>query len=155
MWTPSSPDADGPGRRPELRAAFLGTRYGPPGERCGLCGQRGPAPAWARGRWAVVTAWNPGGQPAPAAENARAQGALLGQVKAAGYAPRPALNGAGEWAEAALLVPGARLRQAADWGARFGQAAVVWGVGARAALVWLNGERVVGVERRWAVRAAD
>lgn len=103
----------------------------------------------------MVTAWNPGGQPAPAAANAQAQAALLQEVRAAGFRPVPALNGAGGWAEAALLVPGARLRQAASWGAGFGQAAVLWGVGARAALVWLEGGRVASVERRWAVRAGD
>lgn len=45
-----------------------------------------------------------------------------------------------------------RRRQAAAWGADFGQAAVLWGTGRRAALVWLNGEGVVGVERRWVRR---
>lgn len=152
MWKPSSPDGDGPGGCRELRAAFLGTRYGPAGERGELSVQRGPPPAWACGTWAVVTAWNPGGLPASPADNARAGAALLARVRNAGFDPVPALNGEAGWTEAALLVPRASLRQAAEWGAAFGQAAVLWGAGARAALVWLGGERVTAVDRRWVVR---
>ncbi|KEF33622.1 hypothetical protein RDMS_11625 [Deinococcus sp. RL] len=135
----------------ELRAAFLGTSYGPPEERGFLAPTPAPPPSWARGSWAIVTAWNPGGERASDAANARAQADLLALVRRDGFPPTPALNGEGEWAEAALLIHGARLRQAADWGGQFGQAAVLWGVGARAALVWLEGGRVTGVERRWVV----
>jgi len=140
-----------------LRAAFLGTTYGPPGERFRLLAQRGQPPSWAAkgwaaGGWALVTAWNPGGRSVTPHQNARAGAALRAQVQAAGFSPLPALNGEGEWAEPALLVRGAALRQAAGWGGSFGQAAVLWGYGARAALVWLEGGRVTAVERRWAVR---
>ncbi|WP_019586869.1 DUF3293 domain-containing protein [Deinococcus apachensis] len=138
--------------RKEFRAAFLGTVYGPVGERVRLAGERGPAPTWARGEWAVVTAWNPGGRRVPEEANVQAAAVLLARVRAAGLSPLPAHNGEGEWREEALLIPGARLRQAAAWGADFGQAAVLWGAGRRAALVWLNGEGVVGVERRWVRR---
>lgn len=134
-----------------LRAAFLGTSYGPAGERGHLSPTPAPPPGWARGTWALVTAWNPGGERASDPANARAQAALLALARGSGFAPAPAVNGEGDWAEAALLIPGARLRQAAEWGLHFGQAAVLWGVGARAALVWLDGGRVTEVERRWVV----
>ena len=63
------------------------------------------------------------------------------------------MNGEGEWEEQALIVPGATLRQATGWGGEFGQAAVLWGLGARVALVWLGHRgRVVRVERLWARR---
>lgn len=132
-----------------VRAAFLGTSYGPVGERGHLSPTPGSPPRWARGTWAIVTAWNPGAERASPLANARAQADLLALVQGSGFAPTPAVNGEGDWAEAALLVYGARLRQAAAWGLHFGQAAVLWGVGARAALVWLDGGGVTGVERRW------
>lgn len=134
----------------EQRAAFLATTYGTPGERFRLSGERGSVPRWARGRWAVVTAWNPGGRRAGDGDNARAGAALRVRVTAAGLSPLPAVNGEGEWEEPALIVPGATLRQAAGWGGEFGQAAVLWGTGARVALVWLDPP--VQVERFWARR---
>lgn len=137
--------------REELRSAFLSTGYGPAGERGHLSPTPGFPPRWARGAWAIVTAWNPGGARAADLANARAQADLLGLVQGSGLKLTPAVNGEGDWAEAALLIHGARLRQAADWGLHFGQAAVLWGVGARAALVWLDGGKVTGVERRWVV----
>lgn len=139
----------------DLRAAFLAASYGTAGERFRLSAGRGPAPPWAGTTWAVVTAWNPGAGAASPAANARASAALLRDVRAAGCLPLMALNGEGEWAEEALLVPGARLRQAADWGAAFGQRAVLWAVGARVALVWLSGARVTRVERFWAVSSGS
>ncbi|GMA16997.1 DUF3293 domain-containing protein [Deinococcus metallilatus] len=139
----------------DLRAAFLGTTYGTAHERFRLSAERGPAPAWARRTWAVVTAWNPGAVQLPHEINAQAEAALLARVRASGLSPLPAHNGEGEWREEALIVPGARLGQAAAWGGTFGQAAVLWGTGARAALVWLDGEgNVSGVERFWAGRVA-
>jgi hypothetical protein len=84
--------------------------------------------------------------------NNRAGAALLTMVRAAGFAPLPALNGEGAWAEEALLVPGPRLRQASAWGSTFRQRAVLWAVGERVALVWLRGAAVTRVERFWAVR---
>ncbi|WP_104990018.1 DUF3293 domain-containing protein [Deinococcus sp. NW-56] len=137
--------------REDLRAAFLGAGYGPAGERGHLSPTPGAPPRWPHGTWAIVTAWNPGGERASDAVNERAQVDLLALVQGSGFAPAPAVNGEGDWAEAALLVHGARLRQAAEWGLHFGQAAVLWGVGARAALVWLEGGKVTGVERLWVV----
>ena len=46
----------------EQRAAFLGTTYGTVRERFRLSPERGAAPSWAWGYWAVVTAWNAGGE---------------------------------------------------------------------------------------------
>lgn len=138
----------------ELRAAFLGTTYGTADGRFRLSEERGPAPSWARGRWAVVTAWNPGGRRARDEDNARAGADLLTRVTAVGLSPLPAVNGEGEWEEEALIVPGLGLRHAAEWGGDFGQAAVLWGTGARVALVWLDrGGQIVCVERFWARRA--
>lgn len=137
--------------REDLRAAFLGAGYGPAGERGHLSPTPGAPPRWPHGTWAIVTAWNPGGGRASDRANAQAHADLLALVRGSRFASTPAVNGEGEWAEAALLIHGARLRQAAEWGLHFGQAAVLWGVGARAALVWLDGGRVTGVERRWVV----
>ena len=69
---------------PTLRAAFVQTLYGPPGERVGLSAVPGPAPRWARGTWAIVTAWNPAAQQAPAAANHAAQERLRGLIAGAG-----------------------------------------------------------------------
>lgn len=137
----------------DLRSAFHESTYGTPRERFRLVAERGQAPTWARGTWAIVTAWNPRGQRVTAAANTRAAAELLTCVRAAGFSPLPAHNGEGEWREEALLIPMARLRQAARWGGTFGQAAVLWGTGARVALVWLDRQgNVCGVERFWAGR---
>ncbi|WP_240319331.1 DUF3293 domain-containing protein [Deinococcus wulumuqiensis] len=136
---------------PALRAAFLATLYGPPGERVRLSPIPGPVPRWASGSWAIVTAWNPDAQQAPERANRAAQERLLACVLQAGLIPRPALNGSGEWAEESLLVPGASLAQARSWGEAFGQKAVLFGVGSRAALVWLPGP----TERCWAVPVSE
>lgn len=148
MWMRRSraPDVE----NAELRAAFLGTTYGTAQERFRLSEVRGTAPSWARGCWAVVTAWNPGGERARSDASARDGAALLAQVQAAGFSPLHGHNGSGEWREEALIMPGAQLREAAGWGGTFGQAAVLWGTGARVALVWLEGKRVCRVERFWA-----
>ncbi|MFC3835440.1 MULTISPECIES: DUF3293 domain-containing protein [Deinococcus] len=104
-------------------------------------------PPWAAGGapWAIVTAWNPGGQRHPDAVNRRAacqlRRAWTGEAV-------PVVNGAAPWAEEALLLPGARLRDAAALGRQFGQAAVLWGAGGRVAVVWLG---PVVVERCWAM----
>ncbi|ADV67376.1 DUF3293 domain-containing protein [Deinococcus maricopensis] len=141
-----------------LRAAFLNATYGTRAERFRLSGvqpARLASPSWAAGgrAWAVVTAWNPGGQLASAEVNARADGALREQVDALGVPSRVAVNGDGRWREASLLLEGARLRDAVALGRHFGQAAVVFGVGARAALVWC-GPDGVRVERLWASPSA-
>ena len=131
-----------------LRPAFLTTAYGPVGRRIRLVERPAalPLPAWLEGRWAIVTAWNPRGQAHSPALNREAQFRLLAAVRAAGLSPLAALNGAGEWAEDSLLIPGATLAQARDWGRHFGQLAVLYGVGRRAALVGAGGR----VERHWA-----
>lgn len=134
---------------PALRAAFLAALYGPPGERVGLSAVPGPSPRWASGSWAIVTAWNPDAQQAPAALNRAAHQRLLTCVLQAGLSPRLARNGSGAWAEESLLVPGASVAQARGWGEAFGQRAVLFGVGSRAALVWLPGP----TERFWVMQA--
>ena len=140
----------------ELRAAFLGATYGTARERFQLSPTRGVPPSWARGTWATVTAWNPGARQLSAEANVRAGAALLAEVQASGFSPLPAHNGAGTWREEALIIPGAQLRQAANWGSAYGQAAVLWGTGARVALVWLDrAGKVCGVERRWARRVTE
>lgn len=134
--------------RGALQRAFLDSSYGLPGERFWL----GPTPAagwlsWAPSgrRWAVVTAWNPGGQPATAEQNSRAQQAL--RQRWAG-AVLDGVNGDGSWAEASLILLDASLEVATDLGRNFGQAAVLYGSGRRVALVWL-GARGVRIERNW------
>lgn len=133
-----------------LRSAFLGSAYGPPGARLRLSPERGRAPGWVRRGepWAIVTAWNPGAQPAELRENLRAHAELLATVQAARLLSLPAQNGAGAWAEASLLILGASLPQTLTWTRHFGQEAALWGVGARAALIWRTGH----TERHWAVR---
>ncbi|PTA69513.1 DUF3293 domain-containing protein [Deinococcus arcticus] len=132
-----------------LRAAFLGAHYGLGGERVTLQGtQPGHRPPWAPpgGRWAMITAYNPGAQPQSRAENVSAQARLRQQ--AARWAPLETVNGSGPHAEPSLLLRGVPLREAAALGRASGQVAIVWGVGRRAALVWLQGEGA-RPERHW------
>lgn len=131
---------------PELHRAFLETSYGPPDERMWLSPRRTTPPTWATGRWVILTAWNPQGQRQSAAANAAAQAQLRARAEAAGYALRDGVNGAGEWAEDALLIDGLPLRQALTWARDFDQAALLCGSGARVALVWHSGL----CERFWA-----
>ncbi|GGK86167.1 DUF3293 domain-containing protein [Deinococcus radiotolerans] len=137
---------------PGLRSAFLTTSYGRANERVQLTGS-GPdlRPDWAAPgeRWAILTAWNPGGRQAELAVNAARQAALTREVHL--WSPLPGWNGEGAWREDTLIVRGMPLRAAVTLGAQFGQAAVVWGVGRRAALVWLGGG--ARVERLWLRRA--
>ncbi|GGL83099.1 hypothetical protein GCM10010840_21080 [Deinococcus aerolatus] len=133
--------------REAQRAAFLAALYGTPRERFGLAaGSPGAAPSWAANRWAVVTAWNPGGRLQPRADNLRAGRELLDLIASRPHLP--GVNGEGQWAEASVIVPGLHLREAAELGRRFGQAAVLFGVGRRVALVWLEAAGVC-VERFW------
>ena len=80
--------------------------------------------------WAYLTAWNPGGRPAPAAANAEAQARLEAEVTASG---RPFLRGAsvadaGDWPpEPSLLVLGLPRAEALALAARYGQEAIVAG----------------------------
>ncbi|CAM3693214.1 DUF3293 domain-containing protein [Deinococcus frigens] len=136
----------------DQRAAFLAATYGTGSERLRLALAPGPlaaAPSWAAGRWAIVTAWNPGGQTQtqPQADNLRAERELLDLIASRPYLA--GVNGKGVWAEPSVILPGLGLRQAAELGRRFGQAAVLFGVGRRVALVWLEAGGV-WVERFWA-----
>ncbi|MDV6374750.1 DUF3293 domain-containing protein [Deinococcus arenicola] len=131
----------------DQRAAFLAASYGTYGERFRLASKPcSAAPSWAVGTWAIVTAWNPGGQPQPAADNLRAENKLLAWVVPRSHLP--AVNGEGEWAEPSVILPGLDLRQTAELARQFGQAAVLFGVGRRVALVWLEADGV-RVERFW------
>lgn len=143
------------GRRAELRAVFLGTSYGTHRERFRLSRTAVDAtpPSWAAGgeAWAILTAWNPGARQRDRASNEAAQRRLEGQVIRAGYAFLRGVNGEGEWAEPSLIVPGASWKQARDWAADFGQAAALWGEGARAALVWPGTQGLAPEDRCWTV----
>ncbi|MFB9992563.1 DUF3293 domain-containing protein [Deinococcus oregonensis] len=147
-----------------LRAAFLGTTYGPVWHRfrLGTELQSRPeeehveesGPDWAVGvrSWVIITAWNPRGQPQAEWDNAEAHQRLLARVSRAGLVPILALNGNGQWRETALILPGASLRDGIRLGREFAQAAVLYGIGRRGALVWLSIDRRKvdrgGVERR-------
>lgn len=129
------------------RAAFLSASYGTQGERFRLVSEpSAAAPSWAAGTWAIVTAWNPGGQSHPRSDNLRAGRELLALI--ASRPQLPGVNGEGEWAEPSVILPGLGLRPAAQRGRHFGQAAVLWGVGRRVALVWLEADSV-RIERFW------
>lgn len=142
-------------RRAELRAAFLGTSYGTQRERFGL--RDGPTgatpPSWAAGgeTWAIVTAWNPEARQRDRAGNEADQRRLEARVLQSGRTFLRGVNGEGEWAEDSLIVPGASWEQARDWATDFGQAAALWGEGARAALVWPGTERLAPEDRCWTV----
>ena len=135
----------------ELQAAFLGATYGTGDERFQLVAYFSAAAlSWAAGPWAIVTAWNPGGERQSQADNRRAERQLLALI---GSRPHlPAVNGEDKWAEPSVILPGLGLRHAADLGRKCGQAAVLFGVGQRVALVWLNRDGV-RVERFWAQRS--
>ena len=123
--------------------------YGPAAARFALSGVHGPAPSWTgAGAWAIVTAHNPRGEPAPGDQN-RAWERRLGRlIAASGHASLAVVNGSGDWAEPARLIWGARLAEAVSWGRACAQAAVLWGSGARVALVWLEAGGV-RIERFW------
>lgn len=138
-----------------LRAAFLASRYGTAAQRVTLGAERIPAftPAWAASRWGVVTAWNPAGQAQGRAANRAAQARL--RVAASRWPGHGGVNGDGDWQEPTLILTGISLRDVAALGEAFGQAAVLWGSGARAALVWLPASGVGGVRaERWWLRPA-
>ncbi|MFC6800485.1 DUF3293 domain-containing protein [Deinococcus caeni] len=82
-----------------------------------------------------MTAWNPAGQAQDRAANRAAQARL--RVAAARWSSLDGVNGDGDWQEPTLILTGISLRDVAALGGAFGQAAVLWGSGARAALVWL------------------
>lgn len=110
-------------------------------------------PAWAAARWGVVTAWNPAGQAQDRAANRAAQARL--RIAAARWSSLDGVNGDDDWQEPTLILTGISLRDVAALGEAFGQAAVLWGSGARAALVWLPASGVGGVRaERWWLRPA-
>ena len=130
------------------RSAFLSASYGTQSERFRLVSEpSAAAPSWATGRWGMVTAWNPHAEHQPEADNLRAERELLALIASRPYFP--GVNGECEWAEPSVILPGLGIRQAADLGQRFGQAAVLFGAGRRVALVWLEADSV-RVERFWA-----
>ena len=148
MAGPARPDA-------RLRAAFLASRYGTAAQPVTLGAERIPAvtPAWAASRWGVVTAWNPAGPAQGRAANRAAQARL--RVAAARWSGQDGVNGDGDWQEPTLILTGISLRDVAALGEAFGQAAVLWGSGARAALVWLPASGVGGMRaERWWLRPA-
>ncbi|MFN4252180.1 DUF3293 domain-containing protein [Deinococcus sp.] len=153
MAGPARPDMARPDDR--LRAAFLASRYGTAAQPVTLSAERIPAftPAWAAARWGVVTAWNPAGQAQGRAANRAAQARL--RVAAFRWPGHGGVNGDGDWQEPTLILTGISLRDVAALGEAFGQAAVLWGSGARAALVWLPASGVGGVRaERWWLRPA-
>lgn len=136
------------------RRAFLSACYGTARTRFGLAHERGgPRPFWAANGepWAIVTAFNPGGRQSDPADNGRRQRALHAQLADSGHRLIRGVNGAGRWAEPSLIVLGAPLREALDWGRAWEQLAIVWGCGARAALVWCALPGAPVCERRWLV----
>lgn len=139
---------------PEQDVAFRAAVYGLPGWRFTLSqGQQG-RPPWAPGgeAWAIVTAWNPAGQPQVEAQNRAASAELDRALRALGRPARPVVNGSGPWEEEARLISGLDLTGAAALGRGFGQRAVLWGRGGRVALVWPDGGGV-RTERFWVRRS--
>lgn len=136
------------GRGPEntFRAAFLATDYGTPNARFRLTPVRGaPSPLFARAeRWAVLTAYNPGGRQQARQANEDAQHKL--EERLFGFSYLPGINGEGAWTEASVIVSGLPLHSALRLGREFAQVAVLHGSGQRAALVWCASGRV---ERLW------
>lgn len=134
---------------PALRRAFLSSSYGTAAERAWLSEQPGPAPSWAVGRWGIVTAWNPAGQPSDRADNEQRQQELKARLGQLGLHYTAGHNGAGAWREPTFILQGVRPAELARLGHDFGQAAALYGSGARAALLWLSGGHVTRVQRRW------
>ncbi|PYE54743.1 DUF3293 domain-containing protein [Deinococcus yavapaiensis] len=130
----------------DLWRAFEQATYGTREERFALSDAPSGRPSWANGTWGIVTAWNPSGERTPERLNEWRQGELRRGVEALGRSPLDGVNGEGEWEEASLIVVGASLREVRTLGARFDQAAVVWGVGRRVAVVACGD---VGVRRAW------
>lgn len=136
-----------------LGAAFRATTYGTDRERFRLGDRPEFVPTWAYGgrTWAVVTAFNPHGRPAPERQN-RQRDALL-SAALAGREVRRAINGETPYAEPSFVLLDVGLAEARELGRRFSQAAVLWGVGWRVALVWCDGRRRErDVERFWVRR---
>lgn len=125
-----------------LWRVFERTTYGTPDARFELGAAPKGAPSWASGPWGIVTAWNPRGARTDVAANEAAQLDLRRSVEALGLPVIEGVNGEGEWEEPSLIVLGVSLRAARELGARFDQAAIVWGHGRRAAIVACRGRGV-------------
>jgi hypothetical protein len=134
-----------------LAAAYLATDYrvcdSPLGPFVIRCGEHSPlATALVTrepvGRWAFVTAENPGSVLLAREANAERMRQLRAVVEAAGYTHHPGRGqGPGDWPpEASLLVLGIAEAEAVSLGRRFGQRAIVTGRrDGPARLVWLPG----------------
>ncbi|WP_291426432.1 DUF3293 domain-containing protein [Deinococcus sp.] len=138
-------------QRDRLRSAFTAAEYGLTDERFRLSCTRGTSPSWATTglAWATVTAWNPEGKMCSRPANQQRQAALKTSVIQRGLPFLEGVNGSGEWQEDTLIVLGARLSDAVNWGQQTGQVAVLYGLGARVALVWI---KPLKAERFWAAR---
>ena len=137
-------------RRPTraTRVAYRATRYrvddGPQRIDLVVGARNGRHERWLRGHSArsatVLTAWNPAGRRASAADNAIAQARLRRQLDASGLATLPSsnLDPSGRWpAEPGWCVFDASPRQIDRWLARFRQhAAVRLVLGRGCRLVW-------------------
>ncbi len=83
--------------------------------------------------WSLVTAWNPGAARRPAADNRAAMRALRAALAQEGIAlrllPAQSGDGSGGWREAHLFVAGIARSRAVGLARRFGQRAVLYGIG--------------------------
>lgn len=135
--------------RNELAAAFAATTYraflpgGPVDLRIGedspQLGAWLVAEGWAA--WALLTAWNPGGERRDDAANVARQSALEVKLLEMDYEPFAGENlaDAGDWpAEDACFVPGLPRDRALVLAREFGQAAILWGDSAIPQLVWVE-----------------
>ncbi len=94
-------------------------------------------------RWAILTAWNPGGERRSPADNAARQSALEVALLEKGREPYAGENvaDAGDWpVEETCFVPGIAGGEALALAAAFGQAAIVAGDGSGLPrLMWTDG----------------
>lgn len=136
--------------RSELAAAFAATTYRvflPDGPVDLRVGQENPRlGTWLAEEgveaWAVLTAWNPGGERREDALNIAAQSALEVKLLEMGYEPFAGENlaDAGDWPrEDACFVPRLRRERALAVAREFGQAAILCGDSATPNLAWIEG----------------
>ncbi|GLQ97434.1 DUF3293 domain-containing protein [Dyella mobilis] len=93
--------------------------------------------------WAFITAWNPGSQPQPRAQNHAAQHALLASLRRLPrtIAIRPGIGVGGAWREASLFVVGPNLADIDELAQQFQQNAYVHGLGLGYARLRLSSDR--------------
>jgi len=134
-----------PDRRAALERAYRATTYraGPLRLRVGERSAALDAMLAERGadEWAYLTAWNPGSQPCPEAENRAAQGRLLERLAAWPTLAGESRGDDASWpAEPSVLVLGIGRGEAMALAREFGQAAILAGRRSGAAeLVWVEG----------------